>query len=108
LLITERITVSVKKITSFFEKRMSQYAEPKCQFDVLSYETLKVVGEVITTVQEYNFPAESRMSEVIVIPSKFVGPPCSGTYSQEAPNVEDRLYGIIAVAIYPTLESKGG
>ena len=97
LLHTESTTVSVKKITPFWLKRMSQYADPIAHLEVSDRETVKVVDDVLTTVQVYSFPLASRMSEVTVIPSKFVGPPASGTYSQDAPNVEVLLYGITLV-----------
>jgi hypothetical protein len=57
------------------EKRMSQYAEPKLQPEVSENETVKVVDDVTTTVQEYSFPEESRMSEVMVNPVKLGGDP---------------------------------
>jgi hypothetical protein len=76
---------------------MSQYADPIAHFEVSDRETVKVVDDVTTTVQVYNLPPASRISEVTVIPSRFVGPPASGTYSQDAPNVEVLLYGITLV-----------
>jgi hypothetical protein len=97
LLHTESTTVSVKKITPFLLKRISQYADPIAHLEVSDKVTLKVVNDVTTTVQTYNLPAASRISEVTVIPSKSVGPPASGTYSQDAPNVEVLLYGITLV-----------
>lgn len=69
-----RTAVSEKKMMPL-EKRMSQYAEPKCQPEVSEKETVKVVNDVTTTVQEYSFPAESRMSEVMVKPVKLGGDP---------------------------------
>jgi len=66
--------VSEKKMMPS-ENLMSQYAEPKCQFDVSENETVKVVDDVTTTVQEYSLPAESRMSEVMVNPVKSGGDP---------------------------------
>jgi hypothetical protein len=80
LLLTESTTVSVKKITPFWVKRMSQYADPKAHLEVSDRETVKVVDDVLTTVQVYSLALASRMSEVTVIPSKFTGPPASGTY----------------------------
>lgn len=69
-----RTAVSEKKMIPL-EKRMSQYAEPKLHPEVSEKETKKVVDDVTTTVQEYSFPEESRMSEVMVNPVKSGGDP---------------------------------
>jgi hypothetical protein len=66
--------VSEKKMMPS-ENLMSQYAEPKLQPEVSENETVKVVDDVTTTVQEYSFPEESRMSEVMVKPVKLGGDP---------------------------------
>ena len=66
--------VSEKKMMPS-ENLMSQYAEPKLHPEVSEKETVKVVDDVTTTVQEYSLFAESRMSDVMVKPVKSGGDP---------------------------------
>jgi hypothetical protein len=59
---------------------MSQKAVPIAHFSVTdaSIVTLKVVGEVTTTVKSNNVLRESRIALVIVTPVRSVGHPVSG------------------------------
>ena len=61
-------------------KRMSQKAVPTAHFSVTaaSIVTLKVVGEVKTTVKSNNVLRESRILLVMVTPVRLVGHPVSG------------------------------
>lgn len=78
---------------------MSQYADPTAQRSVDEFVTVKVVGEVKTTVHVYNLRLASRMSEVTVTPVKLVGHPVSGVYVTVAPKVEALFQFITCDAI---------